>query len=55
MSLIHTCELCGVNSFDYLTELDRHAGEASVNSQNWMPWNYRLAIGGTITPPGTAR
>ena len=25
MSLIHTCELCGVNSFDYLTELQRHA------------------------------
>jgi transposase len=24
MSLIHTCELCGVNSFDYLTELQRH-------------------------------
>ena len=25
MSLIHTCELCGANSFDYLTELQRHA------------------------------
>ena len=28
MSLIHTCELCGANPFDYLTELDRHASTA---------------------------
>jgi len=41
MSLIHTCELCGANPFDYLTELDRHPGEARENPQNWMPWNYR--------------
>ena len=27
MSLIHTCQLCGANSFDYLTELQRHAQE----------------------------
>ena len=45
MSLIHTCELCGANPFDYLTELERHAGEAAVNPQNWMPWNYRLTLG----------
>ena len=25
MSLIHTCRLCGANSFEYLTELQRHA------------------------------
>jgi hypothetical protein len=25
MSLIYTCQLCGVNSFDYLIELQRHA------------------------------
>ena len=41
MSLIHTCELCGVNPFDYLTELDRHADEAGVSPRDWMPWNYR--------------
>ena len=44
MSLIHTCELCGTNPFDYLTELDCHAGEAGMNPKNWMPWNYRLAL-----------
>src|SRR6266704_3093764 len=26
MSLIHTCQLCGVNSFEYLIELQRHLG-----------------------------
>jgi hypothetical protein len=41
MSLIHTCELCGANAFDYLTELERHAGELTANPQDWMPWNYR--------------
>jgi len=31
MSLIHTCELCGANPFDYLTELQRHADELARN------------------------
>jgi hypothetical protein len=25
MSLIHTCQLCGANSFEYPIELQRHA------------------------------
>jgi len=41
MSLIHTCQLCGANPFDYLTELQRHADELSSRPQQWMPWNYR--------------
>jgi len=41
MSLIHTCQLCGANSFDYLVELQRHAAEVVVKPGNWMPWNYR--------------
>jgi transposase len=44
MSLIHTCELCGVNSFDYLTELQRHAAELRRNPREWMPWNYRATL-----------
>jgi hypothetical protein len=47
MSLIHTAELCGANSFDYLTELQRHAQELVVNPAEWMPWNYRQ----TLEPP----
>jgi transposase len=50
MSLIHTCELGGVNPFDYLTELERHAGELSANPQNWMPWNYREKLAAATTP-----
>ena len=45
MSLIHTCELCDVNSFDYLTELQRHAQELAANPASWMPWSYRETLG----------
>jgi transposase len=41
MSLIHTCQLNGVNSFDYLVELLRHAAQVAANPRDWMPWCYR--------------
>ena len=41
MSLIPTCQLCGANSFDYLTEMQRHAQTLTTNPADWMPWNYR--------------
>jgi transposase len=41
MTLIHTAELCGANSLDYLTELQRHAAELANHPAEWMPWNYR--------------
>jgi transposase len=44
MSLIHTCQLCGTNSFDYLIELQRHAQELAANPAEWMPWNYGETI-----------
>jgi transposase len=44
MSLIHTCQLCGVNAFEYLTELQRHARELAAQPAQWMPWNYRQAL-----------
>jgi transposase len=44
MSLIHTCELNGANPFDYLTELQRHAGDLAQNPAEWMPWSYRSRI-----------
>jgi len=44
MSLIHTCQLCGVNSFEYLTELQRHARELAAGPSEWMPWNYRETL-----------
>ena len=53
MSLIATCELCGANPFDYLTELDRHAIQAASNPAAWMPWSYREAVASLASPPGT--
>jgi transposase len=44
MTLIHTCQLCGANSFDYLIELQRHARELAVHPADWMPWNYRETL-----------
>jgi transposase len=41
MSLIHTCELCAANPFDYLTQLQRHADEVAAAPDRWLPWNYR--------------
>jgi hypothetical protein len=49
MSLIHTCQLAGVNSFEYLTELQRHVGELAAHPADWMPWNYRERL--THSPP----
>lgn len=44
MSLIHTAELNGVNPFNYLTELLRHASEIRDDADEWLPWNYRRAL-----------
>lgn len=41
MSLIHTCQLNKVNSFDYLVELQQHADQLVKNPADWMPWSYR--------------
>jgi transposase len=41
MSLIHTCELNGVNPFDYLTALNRHADALASSPADWMPWTYQ--------------
>jgi len=49
MSLIHTCQLAGVNSFEYLTELQRHAAELAASPSDWMPWTYRETL--THSPP----
>jgi transposase len=44
MSLIHTCQLCDANSFDYLVEMQRHTPEVAANPAKWMPWNYRETL-----------
>lgn len=44
MSRIHTCELNGVNAFEYLTALYKHANELSSHPAEWMPWNYQETL-----------
>jgi hypothetical protein len=44
MSLIHTCQLNGVNSFAYLVELLRHTAQIAESPQDWMPWCYQSAL-----------
>lgn len=41
MSIIHTCVLAEVNSFDYLTALQLHREDVRKNPELWMPWNFR--------------
>lgn len=41
MSLIHTCELCGANPFDYLVAIRENASEVKCHPDQWMPWNYK--------------
>ncbi|MEO8051070.1 MAG: IS66 family transposase [Acidobacteriota bacterium] len=44
MSLIHTCELCQANPFDYLSTLQCQAAELIAHPASWMPWNYRTQL-----------
>ncbi len=50
MSLVHTCELNGVNAFEYLVALQRNATEVKTAPQAWMPWNYS----DNLAPPAPA-
>jgi transposase len=45
MSLIHTCNLCKVNPFEYLKMLQKYSSELFQNPDKWMPWNYEQSIG----------
>jgi hypothetical protein len=45
MSLIHTCNLCKVNAFEYLKTLQQHSSELFRDPDKWMPWNYESSIG----------
>ena len=45
MSLIHTAELNGVEPFEYLIELLKHAEEVRREPARWMPWSYPAPAG----------
>ncbi|MBA7591557.1 hypothetical protein ES708_33716 [subsurface metagenome] len=41
MSIIYTCNLAGVNAFEYLNALEYHSAELFKHPERWLPWNYR--------------
>jgi transposase len=43
-SLIATCQKQNINAFDYLTELQKHSDDVRQNPQDWLPWNYKIAL-----------
>jgi transposase len=44
MSLIHTCQLNGVNALDYLQALTEHASSLAAAPKKWLPWTYRDTV-----------
>ena len=44
MSLIHTCNLCNANPFEYLKTLQEHSSLVIKNPKKWMPWNFQEMI-----------
>ena len=45
MSLIQTCQLNGVNPFDYLTALQRNSVAVEADPGDWMPWTFVVTLG----------
>lgn len=44
MSVVHTCELNGVNAFEYLVTLQQHADAVRAAPHAWLPWTYRSTL-----------
>ena len=42
--LIATCELNGINCFDYLTALQQHRRITEKEPERWLPWKYRETL-----------
>jgi len=40
MSLIHTCQMAGINPLDYLTWLLKQASKLILSPSDFLPWNY---------------
>lgn len=43
-SLMATCDKAGINTFDYLIVLQRHAEAVKRQPEQWLPWNYQSAL-----------
>lgn len=46
MSLIHTCQLCDTNPFEYLVALRENSDAVKEQPALWMPWNYQQTMTG---------
>lgn len=44
MSVIATCYQAGINPFDYLIQLQRHAATVRSTPLQWLPWNYQQTV-----------
>ena len=44
MSVIHTCELEGVNPFEYLTVVIENHEAVAKNPDEWLPWNFKNSL-----------
>ena len=45
-SVIATVHQAGINGFDYLVELQRHADDVKRQPELWLPWNYQNTMDG---------
>lgn len=43
-SVIATCELNGINCFEYLTCLQQHRQYLEREPHRWLPWNYKQTL-----------
>jgi hypothetical protein len=43
-SVVATAHHAGINTFDYLVALQRHADAVKRQPERWLPWNYQAAI-----------
>ncbi len=43
-SVVATAYQAGINAFDYLVALQRHAETVKRQPEQWLPWNYQATI-----------
>ena len=51
MSIIYTCDLAGINAFEYLNALEENSAELFKHPELWLPWNYRQQLIGQADQP----
>lgn len=49
MSLLHTCQLNGINPFNYLMALQENAAKVQQDPSQWLPWNYAQTLAASVT------